>query len=105
MGIMDGWRSWMENHRWRPSRSNSIDNSYLPTGLNRQKLLILAAKNSKCIPTGRSFLGFHLLMGFFWDFSGIFLGFEEAKRESQKSLSRSQMSLGLFWDNIKVPGS
>ena len=50
-------------------RTQLLSSMYLPTGLNQQKLLILAVKNSKCIPIGRSFLGFHLFMGFFWDLS------------------------------------
>jgi len=42
-------------------------NCYLPIGLNEQRLLLLAVKNSKCIPIGKSFWNFISS----WDFSGI----------------------------------
>jgi len=73
-------------------------NGYLPTGLNQQKLLLLTGKNCKCIPSCRTFLGFHLLMGLFWDLA-------RPKKKSQNSPCKSQMSTGLFWHNLKVPGS
>jgi hypothetical protein len=59
---------WMGNGD-QGVRTQLLPSIYLPTGLNQQKLLILAVKNCKCIPFHRTFLGYHLLMGLFWGFA------------------------------------